>query len=129
HWITQSKYFGRTGGRLRQNGFVIRGVKNMRKLWMTTWLLITVTSYAVLPPEYLSVPHFKQCLSTADQGTWQSWCVPLIKPKDCPCSSWLALQNSQKAPPQCKQPLSIWKLDYWRAQYQIFVCRVSSGIK
>ena len=53
----------------------------------------TVGGMDVLPPKYLSVKGFKQCLSTKNMGTWSSWCKPHDKPENCPQSAWDALQQ------------------------------------
>lgn len=46
-----------------------------------------------LPPAYLSVKHFQDCLGTKNMGTWTSWCKPQVKPNQCPQASWDALQK------------------------------------
>lgn len=55
---------------------------------------------ASLPPAYLGVKKFKQCLSTKSMGTWESWCIPEKKPKKCPSNSWRILQK--QSIPNCK---------------------------
>ena len=46
----------------------------------------------VLPPAYLQVNQFKDCLSQADRGTWKAWCMPANRPEHCPAASWKQLQ-------------------------------------
>jgi hypothetical protein len=60
--------------------------------------------YAVLPPKYLSVPDFKQCLSEQNEGSYSSWCQPAKKPKACPRVSWRQLRALQgnDAVPACR---------------------------
>ena len=60
--------------------------------------------YAVLPPAYLSVPDFKQCLSEQNEGSYSSWCQPTKKPKTCPRVSWRQLRALQDddAVPVCR---------------------------
>jgi len=56
-------------------------------------LLLSATVYAVLPPKYLSVPNFEQCLATKNMGSWTAWCMPKTKPYSCPDASWQALNS------------------------------------
>ncbi len=44
-----------------------------------------------LPPAYLSVKGFKDCLSTQDMGGWTAYCLPNNKPETCTDDSWLKL--------------------------------------
>ena len=59
----------------------------------------------MLPPKYLEVKGYKQCFLTKDQGTWQSWCMPSVKPPACSDQAWqelLALKASgQLNAPEC----------------------------
>ncbi|HAG62073.1 MAG TPA: hypothetical protein DCL40_04125 [Coxiellaceae bacterium] len=48
----------------------------------------------VLPPAYLKVKNFKDCLSTVSRSTWKAWCMPASRPKACPAASWKQLQGS-----------------------------------
>jgi len=48
---------------------------------------------AVLPPKYLSIKDFKQCLKTKNMGSWEALCMPAQKPTACPDGSWQQLQN------------------------------------
>ncbi|CBY18190.1 unnamed protein product [Oikopleura dioica] len=34
-------------------------------------------------PAYLSLPHWEECTSTKDYGTWQGVCVPKTPPAAC----------------------------------------------
>jgi len=46
---------------------------------------------SALPPSYLMVDGFKQCLETQSMETWTAWCMPSSKPSDCAPASWEAL--------------------------------------
>jgi hypothetical protein len=46
-----------------------------------------------LPPAYLSVDGFKQCMATKNMGSWTSYCIPAHKPSGCQLSSWNELVN------------------------------------
>lgn len=54
-------------------------------------------------PLYLSIPQFKSCLSTRQEGTASWWCMPASQPEACPTSSWQALNALQgrERLPQC----------------------------
>ncbi|MCL5261024.1 MAG: hypothetical protein M1561_05020 [Gammaproteobacteria bacterium] len=56
-------------------------------------LIISASIFAVLPPKYLSVKNFKQCLGTKNMGTWSAWCMPATKPATCPDNSWKELNK------------------------------------
>jgi hypothetical protein len=53
----------------------------------------TATAFGALPPQYLSITNFKQCLASKNMGTWQAWCMPTAKPETCPNDSWNQLSN------------------------------------
>jgi uncharacterized lipoprotein len=56
---------------------------------------------SALPPKYLSVPQFKDCLNTQQISTYRAWCMPSVKPAQCPATSWSqlqALQGSDRVP-------------------------------
>ncbi len=56
---------------------------------------------AVVPPRYLSVPNFQQCLSQQSRGTYDIVCLPAARPAQCPAASWKALRRlsgDQKVP-------------------------------
>ena len=53
---------------------------------------------AVLPPTYLKVKGFKQCLSTKNMGTWKAWCLPKKKLPNCEQASWEQLQTMGISP-------------------------------
>ena len=57
-------------------------------------LLATTTSHssAALPPKYLGIKDFKQCLATQPIDTYRVWCMPEQKPEACPAASWKELQ-------------------------------------
>jgi hypothetical protein len=50
-------------------------------------------SSKALPPSYLTVKGFKQCLKTQSMGSWSAWCMPKQKPADCLSSSWNELEK------------------------------------
>ena len=56
-------------------------------------LATTTTIFAVLPPKYLEVENFAQCLANKNMGTWTSWCMPATKPDTCSDESWQQLNN------------------------------------
>ena len=67
---------------------------------------IATTSVAALPPKYLAVKDFKQCLSIQESGTYRAWCLPAQKPHNCPATSWdelTALTASDRVP-DCPTP-------------------------
>lgn len=51
----------------------------------------------VLPPAYLQIKNFKDCLSTVNRGTWKAWCLPASRPKACSAASWKQLQDSSSS--------------------------------
>jgi hypothetical protein len=56
---------------------------------------------ATLPPKYLSIPQFKDCLATQQINTYRAWCMPSAKPAQCPATSWAqlnALQGKDQIP-------------------------------
>ena len=53
---------------------------------------------ASLPPAYLSVKGFKNCLKTQSYGTWRGWCLPKDRPSSCLKASWKQLQGQADLP-------------------------------
>jgi hypothetical protein len=49
----------------------------------------------VLPPSYLGIHGFKNCLSTKNMGSWQSYCIPNAKPQNCEQNSWESLKKEK----------------------------------
>lgn len=49
------------------------------------------SAQAALPPKYLSVPQWQDCVETVTKGTAQFICLPSDKPKNCPDESWQEL--------------------------------------
>lgn len=47
--------------------------------------------FALPAPQYLSVPHWKNCVKTMTKGTAQFVCLPTKKPRKCPSVSWKSL--------------------------------------
>jgi hypothetical protein len=64
-----------------------------KQIFALILVLITTSALALLPPKYLSVKDFKQCLATKNMGTWEAWCLPKTKPDDCPDDSWQELNG------------------------------------
>ncbi|MDA0910635.1 MAG: LysM domain-containing protein [Proteobacteria bacterium] len=54
-----------------------------------------------LPPAYLSVKGFKDCLDTQKMGGWTAYCLPDNKPQSCTDGSWSKL--STMTIPKCHQ--------------------------
>ena len=53
----------------------------------------------VLPPKYLSIDGFKNCLNTQTKGTASFYCMPENKPEQCSDKAWdelSALEESDK---------------------------------
>ncbi|ROS00245.1 hypothetical protein EDC56_2883 [Sinobacterium caligoides] len=47
-----------------------------------------------LPPEYLQIPNWKDCLSTENMGSFSEYCMPTTdKPANCPQASWDKLKE------------------------------------
>lgn len=67
-------------------------------------LCATVTgghAATVLPPKYLSVLDFQQCISKQSAGSYDTVCLPVARPAQCPKSSWRELSQlsgGQKVP-------------------------------
>jgi len=58
-------------------------------------VLLSATTFhasAALPPKYLGVKDFKQCLATQPIDTYRVWCMPEQKPEACPAASWNELK-------------------------------------
>jgi hypothetical protein len=53
---------------------------------------LAISSHAALPPKYLQVKDFKQCLSTHQIDTYTAWCMPAQKSEGCPAASWKQLK-------------------------------------
>ena len=70
---------------------------NNKNLLMTivgsVMLTVATTAMASLPPRYLEVKDFSKCLTTKNMGTWESWCMPDVKPSLCPETSWEKLNH------------------------------------
>ena len=54
---------------------------------------VAINCSAVLPPKYLGVKNFKQCLATQVINTFSAWCMPDKKPENCPTTSWEQLNS------------------------------------
>ena len=76
------------------------------RLWpaAAVFTLLAVSSlaaHAALPPKYLAVPHFQQCLSSQSAGSYNTVCLPAARPAQCPRASWQdlgRLEGRQKVP-------------------------------
>merc|ERR1719367_2089583 len=44
-------------------------------------------------PEYMNVPHYKECLGTKDMGLWVSYCMPSTVANGCPMNSFNKLKD------------------------------------
>jgi len=53
-----------------------------------------------LPPKYLQVKDFKECLGTEQVSTHTQYCMPQYKPNACPLDSWQQLVKLDM--PKCK---------------------------
>ena len=65
------------------------------KTAMCITVLLTATAFhasAALPPKYLGVKDFKQCLATQPIDTYRVWCMPEQQPENCPTASWQELK-------------------------------------
>lgn len=63
------------------------------------------TNNQMLPPKYLSIEGFKDCLSTQTEGSAQYYCMPSEKPANCSTKAWEELnklEGSEKIP-TCKK--------------------------
>ena len=47
----------------------------------------------ILPPAYLSVSDWKQCLAIENKGTWKAYCLPQKRLSNCPIASWKKLTS------------------------------------
>lgn len=56
-------------------------------------LFMAMQVFAVLPPKYLAIKGFKQCLDTKDMGTWKALCMPAQKPDACSDEAWQQLKK------------------------------------
>jgi len=54
-----------------------------------------------LPPFYLSVPGFQNCLREKNMGTSTAWCLPGSKPEACSSESWTELARNQDELSSC----------------------------
>merc|ERR1719232_2139135 len=44
-------------------------------------------------PEYLNIPHYKECLGDKDMGKWVSFCMPSTIANGCPLDSFNKLKD------------------------------------
>jgi hypothetical protein len=51
-----------------------------------------------LPPKYLSVPHWQDCAKIMIRGGAKYWCLPPVKPANCPEQSWKLLTRQSMIP-------------------------------
>jgi hypothetical protein len=85
----------------------------MKKTYLRLIILSLIStftfSHAVLPPKYLEITDFKQCLATEQsEQTYTAWCMPSKKVKHCPSKSWKklrALRGKDTVPP-CSEKMS-----------------------
>ena len=72
-------------------------------------LVVAASCFATLPPKYLEVADFQQCLAVEEVATYSMWCLPAIRPENCPVGSWeklQALSGSDKLP-DCPSGVSV----------------------
>ncbi|MEI6805903.1 MAG: hypothetical protein WCK49_05290 [Myxococcaceae bacterium] len=78
----------------------------MKKKIMLALVITSTTLAAVglLPPKYLNVPDFQDCLKTESMGTWEHWCMPHQKPTNCAEHSWeeLTQLTGRDRPADCR---------------------------
>ena len=63
-----------------------------------------IESIAALPPKYLEVEGFQQCLTVKEVGSYSVWCMPEEKPDSCSVESWkklLELSGNDQLP-ECR---------------------------
>jgi hypothetical protein len=53
---------------------------------------VAISSHAALPPKFLQIKGFEQCLGTHQIDTYTAWCMPAKKMKNCPQTSWNQLK-------------------------------------
>jgi hypothetical protein len=62
------------------------------------FFFLTSTSWALLPPQYLSVPDWKDCVGSMNVGSYNEVCLPHYRPKNCSRSSWHQLKRLRELP-------------------------------
>merc|ERR1719249_114826 len=62
-------------------------------------------------PEYLNVPHYKDCLGNKDMGLWVSFCLPSTVANGCPIDSFNKLKDVFDGP-ACDEPVEAPKPAY-----------------
>ena len=67
---------------------------------------IASASAAALPPKYLGIKDFKQCLAVHQFATYRAWCMPAAQPEGCPAASWAELTalTGKDRLPDCAAP-------------------------
>ena len=55
------------------------------------FLVVVIEGIAALPPKYLEVEGFQQCLAEKEVGSYSVWCLPEEKPDACSAESWKKL--------------------------------------
>jgi hypothetical protein len=53
---------------------------------------VASASHAALPPKYLQVKNFTQCLGKHQVDAYVGWCMPAKKSESCPAASWKQLK-------------------------------------
>merc|ERR1719295_266144 len=56
-------------------------------------------------PEYLNVPHYRECLGHKDMGMWGSYCMPSTIADGCPLDSYNKLKDVFSGP-DCDESVS-----------------------
>lgn len=61
-------------------------------------------SKRLVPPKYLSVDGFQDCLVDYQESTSTHWCFPLNQPRNCSDQAWKELAESYAAPKMDQNP-------------------------
>ena len=62
-------------------------------------LLVSLSAHSLPAPEYLSVPHWRECAEVITRCSTDYVCLPVERPVECPLSSWLTLINEDMLDP------------------------------
>ncbi|KAF7640476.1 hypothetical protein Mgra_00000297 [Meloidogyne graminicola] len=63
------------------------------------FLLIDNSVKSALPPKYLGLCNWKDCVGEKEEGTHKSLCLPETKPEACPQETWEQLIETNELPP------------------------------
>ncbi len=65
------------------------------------FLLVSSSTWALLPPKYLSVPEWQSCVGSMTKESARFVCLPVKKPDGCSVASWdqlSALNELERCP-------------------------------